>query len=126
MTFADYFSRRVFRSPFVGYTEVVSARSALWAFLLGPVYYWRKRAPIEALLFFIATVPLMGFADVAELLGFPDALDIGTVIWLAFALGAPVLLPACYRRKGWEETTDQRSYRSGEDAFLRPIAHLED
>jgi hypothetical protein len=126
MHLADYFSRRVFRSPFVGYTEVVSGWSAFGAFLFGPVFYWRKRAPIEALLSLVATVPLIGFSDQAELLGFLDAVDLSSMIWTAFALAAPVLLPACYRRKGWDETIGQRSMVSVTDPFARSLARLED
>jgi hypothetical protein len=126
MLLAEYFSRRMFRSPFVGYTEVVSGWSALWAFLFGPVYYWRKRAPIEALLSLVATVPLIGFSDQSDILGFLDAVDLSSIIWMAFALAAPVLLPACYRRKGWNETTGQRSRDPVTDPFARSLARLED
>jgi len=121
-----YFSRRVFRSPFIGYTETVSGWSALWALLFGPLYYWRKRASIEALVFLIATAPLLGFADEVELLGISDSFDLGSVIWTAFALAAPVLLPACYRRKGWEEVMGMESIAGGGHPFARPLAHREE
>jgi hypothetical protein len=126
MVLADYFSRRVFRSPFIGYAETVSGWSACWAFLFGPLFYWRKRAPIEALLFLIATAPLLGFADEVELLGISDAFDLGSVIWTAFALSAPVLLPACYRRKGWEEVMVKQSISGGSRSFAQPLAHREE
>lgn len=126
MVLADYFSRRVFRSPFIRYTQTVSGWSAFWAFLFGPLYYWRKRAPIEALLFLIATAPLVGFADEMELLGISDAFDLGSVIWMVFALAAPVLLPMCYRRKDWEEVMGKQSVGGGSHSFARPLAHLEE
>jgi hypothetical protein len=102
---ADYFASRTFQSPFLHSKERVSAFSALWAFLSGPVYYWRKRAPIEALLFGLALVALLFVDEDSDFLGFSDSLDVGTLIWLGFALAAPMLLPACYRRKGWVEVT---------------------
>jgi hypothetical protein len=103
-----YFASRRFQSPYRTSTETVSPLSALWAFLLGPIYYWRKRAPIEALLFVIAMgVPLL-IDDDAGMLGSADALDLGSAIWLAFAVAAPVALPSCYRRKEWAEITPRR------------------
>ena len=62
------------------------------------------RGSIEALLFSLALVLLPLFLDEdSDFLGNSDILDVGTLIWLAFALAAPMLLPACYRRKGWAE-----------------------
>ena len=98
----SYFSSRRFQSPFLRSMQLVSPLSALWPFLLGPVYYWRKRAPIEAILFGIAMMALL-FVDDGDFLGMSASVDLGSAIWLAFALAAPVLLPACYRRKGWVE-----------------------
>ena len=99
----NYFSSRRFQSPFLRSMQLVSPLSALWAFLLGPVYYWRKRAPIEAILFGIAAMALLFVDDDGDFLGMSANVDLGSAIWLAFALAAPVLLPACYRRKGWVE-----------------------
>ena len=99
----SYFSSRRFQSPFLRSMQLVSPLSALWAFLLGPVYYWRKRAPIEAILFGIAMMSLLFVDDDGDILGMSGSVDFGSAIWLAFALAAPVLLPACYRRKGWVE-----------------------
>ncbi len=98
-----YFASRRFQSPFLRSTEVVSPLSALWAFLLGPAYYWRKRAPIEAILFGLAMLALLFVDDDGSVLGTAGDVDLGSTIWLVFALAAPVLLPACYRRKGWVE-----------------------
>jgi hypothetical protein len=83
--------------------EAVSPLSAVWALLCGPAYYWRKRAPIEALLFASALGTLLFLDGGGDIAVFSDRLDIGTMLWLVFALAAPVLLPACYRRKGWVE-----------------------
>ena len=99
----NYFASRRFQSPFLRSMQPVSPLSALWAFLLGPIYYWRKRAPIEAALFGLAMVALLFVDTDADILGISDGFDLGSAIWLGFALAAPVLLPACYRRKGWVE-----------------------
>lgn len=101
----SYFSSRRFQSPFLRSIQLVSPLSALWAFLLGPVYYWRKRAPIEAAMFGVTIAALVFVDDDGDILGMSTGLDLGSVIWLVFALAAPVLLPACYRRKGWVELT---------------------
>jgi hypothetical protein len=87
----DYFTARRFQSPFLRATEAVSPLSALWAFLLGPVYYWRKRAPIEALLFAVAMGALLFIDDDWNILGGASDFDLGSVIWLVFALAAPIL-----------------------------------
>lgn len=99
----NYFASRRFQSPFLRSMQLVSPLSALWAFLLGPIYYWRKRAPIEATLFGLAMTALLFVDSDADILGISGGIDLGSAIWLGFALAAPVLLPACYRRKGWVE-----------------------
>jgi hypothetical protein len=38
-----------------------------------------------------------------DIVGRSDGIDLATMIWLGLALAAPILLPACYRRKGWVE-----------------------
>jgi len=98
-----YFETRSFQSPYIGSTEAVSPLSAFWALLCGPAYYWRKRAPIEALLFALALGALLFLDEDRDIAGASGGIDIGTMLWLGFALAAPVLLPACYRRKGWVE-----------------------
>jgi hypothetical protein len=84
-------------------TEAVTPLSAFWAFLCGPAYYWRKRAPIEALVFVLVLLALLLLDPDWDIVGVSDEIDIGTMVWLGFALAAPILLPACYRRKGWIE-----------------------
>lgn len=103
-----YFEWRRFQSPYLRSAEAVSPLSALWALLCGPAYYWRKRAPIEALLFAVALGALLFLDDDWDLSNVSDGIDIGTMLWLGFALAAPVLLPACYRRKGWVEVAARR------------------
>jgi hypothetical protein len=98
-----YFASRRFQSPYLKSTEAVSPLSALWALVFGPAYYWRKHAPIEALLYVVALGALLFLDQDWDLLGVPDGIDIGTLLWLGFGLAAPVLLPACYLRKGWVE-----------------------
>jgi hypothetical protein len=99
----NYFAWRRFQSPFLTSSETVSPLSALWASLCGPVYYWRKRALIEALLFASALGLLLLFDEDSDIVGLSDGIDVATMIWLGLALAAPILLPACYRRKGWVE-----------------------
>jgi len=99
----SYFSSRRFQSPFLRSVQLVSPLSVLWAFLLGPVYYWRKRAPLEAVLFGLAMGALLFVDTDDDILVVSANFDLGSAIWVAFALAAPMLLPACYRRKGWVE-----------------------
>jgi hypothetical protein len=104
-----YLESRSFQSPYLRSREAVSPLSALWALLCGPAYYWRKQAPIEALLFASALAALLFLDQDGDIAGFSDGLDIGTMLWLGFALAAPVLLPGCYRRKGWTEVGKRAS-----------------
>jgi len=102
MTLHDYLAPRTFRSPYLKRSESVSGAAALWALLLGPAYYWRKQAPVEALVLTVLDGALMLMPD--AMLGIGSANDmLSLLVWLGFAAGAPVLLPICYRRKGWVE-----------------------
>jgi len=121
MTLTDYFEPRSFRSLYLKRTESVSGASALWALLLGPAYYWRKQAPVEALVLSVADLMLMFLPG--SLLGIEDANDaLGALVWLGFAFGAPVLLPMCYRRKGWVEIGRSAEARWLSDDFSRAEA----
>jgi len=96
-----YFEPHVFRSPYLAVTEKVGADAMLWAFLLGPIYFWKKRAPVEALVLLIVNVMLLFAPD--DMLGF-DFLDGETltlVFWVICAAATPALLSMCYLRKGW-------------------------
>jgi hypothetical protein len=46
---------------------------------------------------------LLLFDEDSDIVGLSDGIDVATMIWLGLALAAPILLPACYRRKGWVE-----------------------
>ncbi len=100
-----YTSTRIFESPFLRRTETVSGGAAvIGALLAGPFYYWKKQAPVEALLLFTAELLLFVVSNRAIVNG--GAIDSATpslILWLGAALLAPVLLPMCYRRKGWIE-----------------------
>ena len=100
-----YSSTRVFESPFLRRTQTVSAGSAiLGALFAGPFYYWRKQAPVEALMLFTAELVLFVVSNRAIVSGGAiDSATPGLILWLGAALLAPVLLPMCYRRKGWVE-----------------------
>jgi hypothetical protein len=105
MSVETYLSHRSFQSPYLKAREDVGPASILWALLFGPAYYWRKRAPVEGLIYFLLTVPMVGLADIAEAAGLPDGIDIGLALWVFFALAAPPLLARCYERKGWVEVS---------------------
>jgi hypothetical protein len=104
MSLADYTARRVFQSPFLHRTETVSGGGAvIGALLAGPFYYWKKQAPVEALVLFTAELILFVLSNRAIDSGAFDGTTPSLILWLASALLAPVLLPMCYRRKGWIE-----------------------
>ncbi len=99
-----YSSTRVFESPFRHRTEAVNGTGAVFgALLTGPLYYWRKQAPVEALVLFTAELILflLSNPDIGQ--GNVDTATPSLVLCLGAALLAPVLLPMCYRRKGWIE-----------------------
>jgi hypothetical protein len=101
MASEGYFRKRIFRSPLGSQTQSVSGASIVWALLSGPIYFWRKRAPVEALLLFVAQLILYFVPD--ETLDGDIADLLGTLLWLGSALAAPLLLALCYERKGWME-----------------------
>ena len=98
-----YFRTRIYRSPLGSQVQSVSGTSILWALLLGPIYFWRKKAMIPAIALFAAEVMLYFIPD--DVLG--DAFDtdaIGSLLWLGSSLAAPLLLSLCYEQKGWVES----------------------
>jgi len=86
----------------------VSPLSAVWALLCRPAYYWRKRAPIEALLIASALGALLFLDGGGDIAGFSDGLDIGTMLWPGLALAASGIaarvLPPKRLGRGREET----------------------
>ena len=75
----------------------------IWAALSGPLYFWKKGAQIEALLLAIACVPPI-FADPTNSAIDPEFLSqFASLAWGGAALLAPILLMACYHRRGWDE-----------------------
>ncbi len=99
-----YTSTRVFESPFRSRTQTVNGTGAMIGALFGgPFYYWRKQAPVEALLLFTAQLILFFLSNPNIGHGAVDTATPSLVLWLGAALLAPVLLPMCYRRKGWIE-----------------------
>jgi hypothetical protein len=104
MIFDAYGSPRVFQSPFRRRTETVAAGKAIVGALLGgPFYYWRKQAPIEAIILFMAELILFVVSNRAISATAIDSTTPSLILWLGSGLLAPVLLPVCYRRKGWTE-----------------------
>ena len=104
MSLFDYTRTRIFQSPFLRRTETVNGTGAvIGALLTGPFYYWRKQAPVEAVLLFTAELVLFLMSNHAIGSNAIDSTSPSLVLWLGAALLAPVLLPMCYRRKGWIE-----------------------
>jgi hypothetical protein len=104
MSLADYTATRVFQSPFLRRSETISGGGAvIGALLTGPFYYWKKQAPVEALILFTIQLVLFVLSNRAIATGAIDSTTPSLVLWLGAALLAPVLLPMCYRRKGWIE-----------------------
>lgn len=95
---------RVFQSPYLRRTETLSGwRAILGALLSGPFYYWKKQAPVEAAVLFTAELVLFFISNHAISNNAIDGTTPSVILWLASAFAAPVLLPMCYRRKGWVE-----------------------
>lgn len=75
----------------------------IWAGLSGPLYFWKKGAQIEALLLALVCLPPI-FASPTNSAIDPKLLSqIASLAWGGAALLAPLLLGACYRRRGWDE-----------------------
>jgi hypothetical protein len=94
---------RIFRSPFLRRTETVGGSAVIGALLTGPFYYWRKQAPVEAVVLFTAELVLFLMSNHAISSNAIDSTTPSLILWLASAIAAPVLLPMCYLRKGWIE-----------------------
>ncbi|MGH6981044.1 MAG: hypothetical protein ACREFC_07535 [Stellaceae bacterium] len=104
MSHGSYTSTRIFQSPFLRRTQTVRGVGAvLGALIAGPLYYWRKQAPIEALVLFTLELVLFLMSNHGISERAIDTTTASLVLWLGAALLAPVLLPMCYLRKGWIE-----------------------
>jgi len=103
--FSVYSRQRIFQEPFFKTTEVVGLQSMIWAFLFGPVFFWKKRARAEALLFVLAIAPSLSIDHSGSRYGvtLSGVEFLSPLMWTAFAAFAPVLLAAAYRRKRWIE-----------------------
>jgi hypothetical protein len=103
MSLSDYTATRIFQSPYLRKAETVSGSAVFKALLGGPFFYWKKQAPVEALVLFTAELVLFLMPSQNWSAGPFGTSYLDLILWLASALLAPVLLPLCYRRKGWIE-----------------------
>lgn len=99
----EFVRRRTFRSPIGGSTETIGIESVLWVLFLGPIYYWKKGALIEAIVLFMLTFFPLFVPDDTPLLS-SDASSF--VVWGLSVLLAPMLLSWSYERRGWDEITE--------------------
>lgn len=103
MDWSIYHQTRRFRQPDRERTQTVGWGCMIWAALSGPLYFWKKGAQIEAVLLATVCVPPI-FADPANSALDPELLSrLASLAWGAAAFLAPMLLGACYRRRGWDE-----------------------
>jgi hypothetical protein len=103
MDLSVYSRPRTFQQPSSRVTGVVSILSVLWALLLGPVYYWKKGARIEAILLCVASVPLLMMDESSSYISAPVLWNLTALVWAASVVFAPVFLMLSYRRRGWIE-----------------------
>ena len=106
MARAGFFRRRVFRHPFAGTTESIGVHSVMFALLTGPIYYWQKRARIEAVVLSIVGVALLVYDPDSALVSGAVLSDITTAVWAGSVMFAPLLLALSYHRQGWIEVTE--------------------
>lgn len=103
MDWSIYLQTRRFRQPYRERLQSVGWGCMIWAALSGPLYFWKKGAQIEALLLALVCVPPI-FASATSSAIDPETLaQMASLAWGGSALLAPVLLAACYRRRGWDE-----------------------
>ncbi|HEX4112689.1 MAG TPA: hypothetical protein VH020_09160 [Stellaceae bacterium] len=103
MSLSTYTGTRIFQSPFLRRTETVGGGAVIGALLGGPFYYWKKQAPVEAVVLFTAELVLFLLSNQAINSNAIDSTMPSLILWLVSAFAAPVLLPMCYLRKGWIE-----------------------
>jgi len=103
MDLSVYLEPRKFRQALSGRTQMVGVSSVLWAMLSGPFYFWKKGARNEALLLAMACVPGL-FAGAPHSPVDPEMLtEFSSLVWVVFALLAPLLVMRRLRRQGWTE-----------------------
>jgi len=100
-----YSRPRVFQERFFKISETVGLQSVVWAFVFGPLFYWKKGAKAEAVLMLLVTAPLlhMHFAGSNLRVSLSAIPYVSALLWAAFAALAPILLAMHYRRRGWVE-----------------------
>ena len=101
MDFSVYFHRQSLHHPVLAKTESVGPRCLFGALIIGPLYYWKKGARIEAILFCLATIPLFMYDPGSALLSRATVAQLTTLAWLASVALAPLLIALSYRRRGW-------------------------
>jgi hypothetical protein len=106
MANAGFLRRRVFQHPFGSKTESVGVHSMMFALISGPIYYWQKRARLEAVILCIIGVPLLVYNPDNALVSRAVLSDIASVVWAGSVVLAPFLLALSYLRQGWNEIID--------------------
>jgi len=126
MASEGYFRTRIYRSPLGSQVQSVSGTSILWALFLGPIYFWRKKAMIPAIVLFAAEAMLYFIPD--DALGAFDTDAISSLLWLGSGFAAPLLLSMCYEHKGWiesqpfEKKVPSRLARNDDDELEQELA----
>lgn len=118
MDLSVYFHRQSLHHPVLAKTESVGPRCLFGALIVGPLYYWKKGARIEAILFCLAGIPLFMYDPGSAWLSRTVVAQVTTLAWLASVALAPFLIALSYRRRGWlpaEEAGDADV--ENEDAF---------
>lgn len=105
MDLSGYYRQRAFQQPFFRTTEVVGIQSVAWAFLFGPLFFWKKRARAEALLLALAMAPILNIDHSGSRYSvtLSGLAYLTPLVWIGFAAFAPVSLIMAYRRKRWVE-----------------------
>jgi hypothetical protein len=103
MDFSVYSHPHTYRHAIFKQTQTVGRSAIFWALLSGPFYYWKKGARIEAILLCLSAVPLYMYDSDSSIVSYSTLWDLTTLVWLISIIGAPVILAASYRRRGWVE-----------------------
>lgn len=103
MDLSVYVRPRAFQQPYSKVSRAVGIQSVLWVLMLGPIYYWKQGAMIEAILLSLASIPLLFVDESSSYVSVPVLSALTTFVWAAAAILAPVLLALSYQRRGWVE-----------------------